>query len=198
MEIDKNKTALIMLDFENDMLDEQGRLAGFGIAAHAKARNIITNARKLLEKARSEGIKVIYAKVEYSEGYPEIRNSKAPVQLGLPQTGALVKDSYGAEICNELKPLPGEIVISKSRINPFTNPEFEKQLTGIENLILAGVATNFVVESTARTAADLDYNVIVAEDCCASMNQEMHAFSVNYILPNLGSVVSSEEIYSAL
>lgn len=198
MKIDKNKTALLILDFVNDLLSEEGRLASFGIAAHAKQRNVISNTKKLLEKARSEGLKVIYSKVEYREGYPEIRNSKAPIQLGLPQTGALVKGSYGSEICNELKPLPGEVVISKSRINPFTNSEFEKQLEGIETIILAGVATNFVVESLARTASDLDYNVIIAEDCCASMNQEMHDFSINCILPNLGSVVSSEEIYSAL
>jgi nicotinamidase-related amidase len=54
------------------------------------------------------------------------------------------------------------------------------------------------VEATARTAADLDYEVIVVEDCCASMNQEMHDFSIKAILPNMAKVISSEEFLRIL
>jgi len=192
--MDKNKTALLLLDLENDILDEEGKLAAFGIAAHAKQNKVIANTKKLLEKARAEGVKVIYVKVEYSEDYKEIATSKAPIQLGIPQTNALIKETEGTKINQELTPLPEEVVISKSRISPFTSPEFEKSLEGIETLILTGVATNFVIEATARTASDLDYEVIIPRDCCASMNQDMHDFSINNILPNLGKVTSSEEI----
>lgn len=71
-------------------------------------------------------------------------------------------------------------------------------MKGVDTLILTGVATNFVVEATTRTAADKDYRVIIAEDCCASMNKEMHEFTINNILPNLAIISNSKEICSSL
>ncbi len=198
MKINKNKTALLIMDYQNDLVHEKGKIASFGIAKHAKEQNSIENIKKLLDKARSSRIKVIFIKVEYEEGYPELTNAKAPKYVITPEYNAVIKGTWGAEIYETLKPLEGERVFSKSRTNPFTNPNFGKELQGLETLILAGVATNFVVEATARTAADLDYNIIIAEDCCASMNKEMHEFSIKNILLNLGIISNSKEICNAL
>lgn len=192
--MEKDKTALLVMDFENDMIDEKGKVAAFGMAAHARKQNAVENTAKLLNKARDAGIKVIFVKVGYSKDYREIISSKEPVQQMTPQTGAMIWDTWGTEFPEQLKPEASELVIKKSRISPFSNPQFEENLKGIETLILTGVATNFVVESTARTAADLDYEVIVIEDCCASLNQEMHDFSIKNILPNIAKVISSKEL----
>jgi nicotinamidase-related amidase len=70
--------------------------------------------------------------------------------------------------------------------------------SNIDTLILTGVATNYVVEATARHASDDDYRLIILEDCCSSMNQEMHDFSMKNILTNLGEISNSDEIVAKL
>jgi nicotinamidase-related amidase len=65
-------------------------------------------------------------------------------------------------------------------------------------LLLTGVATNFVVEGTAREASDRGYNVVVVGDCCASMNQEAHDAALSVALPFLSTISSSDEVIAAL
>lgn len=61
-----------------------------------------------------------------------------------------------------------------------------------------GFTTNYVVEATARHASDDDYKLIILDDCCSSMNQEVHDFSMQSILPNLGPISTSDEIVGML
>lgn len=68
----------------------------------------------------------------------------------------------------------------------------------VTDLILTGVATNFVVEGTARQAADLGYRVLIARDCCASASVEHQNFTLDHILPFLATVTTSPEIIAAL
>ncbi|MFH1308254.1 MAG: cysteine hydrolase [archaeon] len=198
MEVNKENTALLVLDMQNDMIHEKGKVAGMGIMEHAKKQNAIQNTKKLLEKARSLGVKVVFVKVEYTEGYPEVESSFEPLQKMTPQFKAMLKGTWGAEIHEELKPLDNEPVISKSRISPYTNPDFEKQIQGIQTLLLTGVATNWVVEAVARRAADENHQVIVVEDCCASMSQELHDFVIKNIFPNICIISNSDEIISSM
>ena len=192
----KEKSVFVVIDIIKDLVNADGKLAAMGIASHAVSQNLITNTKYFLDYARSNGIKVIHVKVNYEKGYPEIKNSKMPMYQGMEQMNVLIKGDPGAEIVDELKPLDGEAVLIKSRINPFTNHEFHKVLieNKIDTIILAGVATNFAVEEAARTAAQADYRVIVLKDCCASMNKEMHDFAINVILPNFATVTSSKEL----
>ena len=67
----------------------------------------------------------------------------------------------------------------------------------IGTVLLAGVATNFVVEGTAREACDRGYNVVVG-DCCASVNQEAHDAALTVALPFLSTISSLEEVVAAL
>ena len=78
-----------------------------------------------------------------------------------------------------------DIVHEKGKFAAWGLAAHVKEQKALETLLLAGVATNFVVEECARTAAAKDYEVIVLEDCCASMNQMMHDFPIKNILPNL-------------
>ena len=62
---------------------------------------------------------------------------------------------------------------------------------------LAGVATNFVVESTARYAADADYRVIILEDCCAAFSDEAHACAIAS-LDTLVEISTSEDFLASI
>lgn len=194
MKYNTSTTALLVMDFQNDIVHEKGKFAAWGLAAHVQEQKALENTAAMLAKARKAGVKVIYIKVEHAPGYPEIKNSKIGMYQGMKQAQALVEGSWGAQIHEAVKPQAGETILVKRRINPFTIPALETELRGKETLLLAGVATNFVVEECARTAAAKDYEVIVLEDCCASMNQVMHEFPIKNILPNLVKVMNSKQL----
>lgn len=186
------KEALLLIDFVNDIVHEKGKVAKFGTPAHVVKQHAIANTKAVLDDARKKGIKVIFIRVCFAPGYPELANTKAPFYLAQKENNWLVKDTWGTEFHEELQPIDDEIVLEKHRINPFTNPQLEKELTGIGKIIVTGVSTNLAIEETVRTAAAKDFSVVVLEDCCAGNNQEMHDFSVKHILPKFAQVISSK------
>jgi len=194
MKFDQTTTVLMVMDFMNDIVHPKGKFAPWGIPAHVQKQNAIANTKNLLQKARKARIKVIHITVSYEKGYASLKNIKTSLHKSLQEAGALLRGEWGAEIYEELRPITDEVVLNKTRTNPFTIPELEEELNGKVNVLLAGVATNFVVEECARTAAAKDFNVVVIEDCCASMSQEIHDFPIKNILPHLTTVMKSKEV----
>jgi nicotinamidase-related amidase len=60
--------------------------------------------------------------------------------------------------------------------------------------VLGGISTNMGVESTARSAAEHGYELVIAEDLCSAVNADLHAFSFKHILPRLARITDSEGI----
>ena len=199
-EIDKNKTALLIMDVQNDIVHAEGKYKDFGSPAHAKERNIFEHIKKVLDKARQVGLKVVHVKFGMRDFEAEVKNNHTPILEAVSNLKACDLNSWGGEIYDLLKPVEGEAVVEKNRINSFHGTNLKQILdeADIDTLILAGVATNYVVEATARHASDDDYKLIVLEDCCSSMNQEMHNFSIQNILSNLGEIKTADEMVAML
>lgn len=91
---------------------------------------------------------------------------------------------------------PGDIVVLKHHWGAFTGTDLDLQLRrrGIRTIVLAGIATNFGVESTARAAWELSYDVVVVEDACTSRSAALHAFAIAHILPQIARVVTAAQI----
>lgn len=64
----------------------------------------------------------------------------------------------------------------------------------MRTVVIAGISTNMGVESTARVAWELSYDVVIVEDACASRSTELHAFAIEKIFPLFSRVVASEDI----
>ena len=88
----------------------------------------------------------------------------------------------------------------KVRFDAFVGTNLDLLLRGnkIDTILLGGVATNFGVESTARTARELNYNVVVLTDCCLNVAQEQHEFTVKHILPRFARIMTSEQALGLL
>ena len=73
--------------------------------------------------------------------------------------------------------------MTKRGISAFANSDLDAVLrsANIQHLVLAGVATRFVVEGTARDAFEFGYRFTVLEDCCASSSSEMHEAAINFM-----------------
>ena len=79
-----------------------------------------------------------------------------------------------------------------------TNLDQVLRRKGVKTVIMAGIATNMGVESTARSAQARGFDLVFAEDAMSTMSEAMHRFAVENIFPVMGRVRSSSEITAAL
>ncbi|MBN0588536.1 hydrolase, partial [Pseudomonas aeruginosa] len=93
-----------------------------------------------------------------------------------------------------------DIEVTKRQWGAFYGTDLELQLRrrGIDTIILCGISTNIGVESTARNAWELGFNLVIAEDACSAASAEQHQGSMTHIFPRIGRVRSTEEILTAL
>jgi len=197
-QLDRAKTALLVMDFQNDIVDPKGVLGSQGIAAQVHESNAIENTAKALSAAREKRMLIVHVGVAFRPGHPEI-GPGAPLFQGIKDGNALLEGSWGADFHPDVKPADGELVVLKRGVSALAgtdlNPLFRNK--AITHLVLTGIATNFVIEGTARDAVDAGYQVTILTDCCASFNAEMHTFSLQ-ILSQLGAAGPVAEFVLAL
>ncbi len=72
------------------------------------------------------------------------------------------------------------------------------RLAGVDTVVLAGIATDVAVESTARAACDLGYRTIVVSDACTADSDESHARSLDVLQKWFGETSTADEVLTAL
>jgi len=196
--LEKPKTALLVMDFQNDIVDPEGSFGRQGMAAQVAEKKAIENTARAMTAARSKGVPVIHVAVAFRPGHPEI-NQAVPLFAGIKKANALVEGSWGADFHPGVAPAAGELTVIKRGVSALAGTDLNQIFRGrsISIVVLAGIATNFVVEGTARDAADNGYQVIVLKDCCASFTNEMHNFSLS-LLPQLATLATADEFAAAL
>jgi nicotinamidase-related amidase len=190
LNLDRAKTAILSMDMQK---------APVRRSAMFRERNVGQAAKFVLEAARKVDILVVHVVIDYQPAFFSSRN-KFLQKIRIPILSAPGVDvAELLEIVDEVKPVGDEPVIGKPRMNPFYGTALESMLRSrdINTLVLMGVATEFVVETAARYAADLDYRVIVLEDCCASFSDEAHRASL-HIMEHLATVAASADFLESI
>jgi biuret amidohydrolase len=193
---DRSRTALILCD--NDVVHPDGKFSAWGLPAEVARRNVIPTTKRLLAAARRARMPVIHVTGVTRPGLAgSPRNADA--WRALAALGALLEGTWGAQLHDELKPEAGEIVVVKRRVSAFYHSDLQLAIAdvGASTLILCGVATNFVIEGTARDAADAGFVVIIAEDCCSSSSEDVHRASLA-ALGMLTTITSAADIEAFL
>jgi len=115
------------------------------------------------------------------------------------RAAAFVEGTPGAEIVPELRPAEGEHFIKKRTLSPFASTDLLWWLNkrGVDTLALAGVVTHYAVLSTAISAYDMGFNVVVLRDCCMSGDIETHDMALGVLTP-LATIMDSQEILRSL
>lgn len=193
--IQPQKTALLMFHYQNDSVHTDGKLAHWGMAAMVHEQGLLEHSRALLDWVRTEGLMVLYFVYAFKEDFSDLP-ANSPLYGGLKESGGLVKGTWGAEIHEAVRPREGERVIAKPRISAFAGTGLDEFLRagGVDTLILAGLTTNWVIESTARQAMDLGYRLVVVEDCMASFNRTLHDFAIQHVYPQISTVVRVSDL----
>jgi ureidoacrylate peracid hydrolase len=170
------ETALIVVDMQNAYASPGGYIdiQGFDVSG---AKIVIERIVRIIAAARTMGIQVIYfqngwdaAKTE--AGGPESPNWWKSNALKLMRAepeldGKLItRGTWDYELVPEMRPQPGDIVLSKPRYSGFYGTPLDQILRArrIRNLVFVGIATNVCVESTLRDAYFLEYFPILIHD----------------------------------
>jgi nicotinamidase-related amidase len=175
-------SALLVMDVQNGIVDRLGNGAGPLLAAVGTA----TGA------ARASGVTVVYVRVAFRPGSPEIspRNRTFSAVAG---TGGLGEDDPATQIHPDVAPQPGDLVVTKKRVSAFVGSDLDVVLRSLEvgSLVLTGISTSGVVLSTVRQAADLDFGLAVLEDGCADPDPEVHRVLLDKVFPRQATVLTA-------
>jgi len=194
LEIDPARAALLLLDYQNYNVHPEGYWARAVPGSAERAAPAVARTAEVLAAARRTTITVIHVQNAWREGHPDV-NPYTPWQADAKAAGRSTEGTWGIEFVEALAPLEGELVVRKRAVSGFAGTELERLLRvhDISTLVIAGIVTNFAAEGTARDASDRGYRVIVLADCCESVTDEMHQFSITQILPAMAEVVDGAD-----
>src|SRR5262245_21317998 len=164
--LDPARSALVLVD----LMD---RIVALPLEPR-KGTEVLATAEELAAAFRSAGALVVLIRVE--------RPSVAEQPPGSGLVTGLLRD--------------GDLEVVKRTIGGFQGTGLDERLRerGITTLVFGGIATNLGVESTARAAADLGYDLVFAEDAMAAFTTAEHEASVRLDFPRLGSVVTAAQV----
>jgi len=187
LELNAAKTALVIIDLQEGILPFAG-------GPHT-ASDVVACAARLAEKFRAHHAPVVMVRVGWSNDFAEAL--KQPVDAPIPAQ-ALPQNWWHYPVA--LGKRDSDLEVTKRQWGAFYGTDLELQLRrrGIETIVLCGISTNIGVESTARNAWELGFNLLVVEDACSAASAEQHQSSMTHIFPRIGRVRSTEEVLAAL
>jgi nicotinamidase-related amidase len=197
---DPKRTAVILIEYQNDFTSEGGALHG-AVRDVMERTGMLENTRRLVEAARGAGATIVHAPISYVSGYGELALHPYGILKGVVDAGAFVKGEWGAEIVDVLAPHEGDVVLEGKRgLDSFatTNLEFILRGRGITTIALGGFLTNCCVESTMRTGYEKGYHVITLSDCVAGASVEEHQNAIKFNYPMFSEVMASRDFAEQL
>ena len=175
--LDPRSTALVLIDLQNGILGRK--------LEPLSADELLEAGKALARRFRAEGAPVVLVN---AAPVTEDKPRAVDEPFGLPKTlpAGFVDLAPGlAE--------PGDLKITKSTWGAFSVPELDRELRrrGVRTIVLGGVATQFGVESTARQAWELGYELVIVTDATTSIAIEAHDNSMRRIFPRIARVTDS-------
>jgi nicotinamidase-related amidase len=194
--LDPSRTAVIAVHLQNDIAGN-GAFAPF-FRAEVERAGVIPAVARVLDAARAEGATVVYTRVAWQPGYPDLV-ANSPLLSMVVQQNCLVDGTPGAAIVDELAPQAGDLVVTHQRPGGFYASPLDVLLrgAGVDTAVFVGVATNVSVEGMARGASDRGYRTIVVSDACSAATEAAHAASLES-LGLLAEITTADELVAAL
>ena len=174
------KTALLVVDLQKGIV---------GLPTVHPIDGVIRNSVALLEAFRARKLPVVLINVD---GVPPGRAEQSRAPRDFP--------AGWADLIPELNRQPADHAVTKRTRGAFTNTDLEKYLrdNGVTQVVITGVATGAGVESTARHAHELGFNVALAIDAMTDMDADIHHNSVTRIFPKISETGTTREIIDLL
>lgn len=210
--LDKNRTALIVVDMQNSFCKKGGMMDYWGKLNQTMSKSVIETDRKIIEACRSNGIGIVYLQMTYGLDSDSGLGPESPFywkEKGLaaerrnPELAGkfLVEGTWDWDVIDELKPHAGDMTVKKSRYSGFVRTELDDTLKkgNIKYLVFIGLFTNVCVESTLRDAFFHDYFPLLVSDACGNIGpdyiQDATVWNVQSIF---GWVTTTDDLIKSL
>ncbi|MGC5616921.1 cysteine hydrolase family protein [Georgenia sp. Z1491] len=209
--IDLARTAVVVVDMQNDFLHPRGWLGSIGVDV-APARAAIEPLRQLLPELRGAGVPVVWLgwgnrpdRANLPPGVLHVydadgRGGGIGERAGL-SPAVLTEDSWGAEVVDELTVEPGDLRVSKYRMTGFVDTPLDSILRRlrVDTLLLAGVNVDQCVLATLTDAAALGYDVVLVEGASATTSPDFcRAATLYNVRQCFGFTTTPAELSAAL
>jgi len=216
--IDTAKTAVLVVDMQNDFGAIGGMCERAGIDISVIQRAVGPTAR-VLDEARKAGLPVVYLKMGFradlsdagpADGPNRLKHRRFDVGKVVPapdgtESRVLIRDTWNTDILPELTPQDDDVVLYKNRFSGFYDTELDDTLKqrGIKYLLVTGCTTSVCVESTIRDAMFRDYSCILLADCTGEpigrrLQRSNYEASLLLIETLFGWVCGSADVINAL
>ena len=212
--LDPRKTALLVIDVQRYFVSPDypfaqafeklvpGTTAGYFERINS---TVLPNIKRLQECFRSQQLPIVYTATGTCTGDGTDLPGwlKDFDQLGIAVLGARIwppVNDPSWQIDETVTPLPGELVLSKTSSGPLNSTKLDQTLhnMGIDSLVVTGLTTDVCVTQTARETADRGFHVIVVEDACTTLSEEMHRGALLCFQIAFGRVRKTNEVVSLL
>ena len=183
--MDPKKTAVVLIEYQNDFTSEGGSLHG-AVKPVMDSSGMLANTLETVKKARELGVTIVHAPISFTDDYHELSAQPYGILKGVVDSKSFRQGSWGAAIVDALAPAAGDIVIEGKRgLCSFasTNLDFILRSREITDIALGGFLTNCCVESTMRTGYEKGYQVVTLTDCTAALSEEEQRLAVEKNYP---------------
>ncbi|KJV36103.1 isochorismatase family protein [Luteibacter yeojuensis] len=178
-QLDAN-AALIVIDLQQGIIS---------LPVASPAGPVVEKAAAIARAFRQSGRHVVLVNVD--AGAPGRTDG------GVPQ---VPQDAAFKAFAPELGQAPTDYVVTKKRWGAFQTTDLDAHLRGlnVEQVVILGIATSIGVESTARYASELGYNVVLVTDAMADLKADAHENSIKNIFPRLGETTTAEALLAKI
>ncbi|MFC5452582.1 isochorismatase family cysteine hydrolase [Paenibacillus aestuarii] len=199
---DQTTTGLLLVDFYNDFLAEEGKLYP-RTKEVSESVNLLKHLKAIVDEARKSGIRVFYVPHHRSEPddydnwlYPN------PNQIKSQKSQPFAKGTWGGEFHPDFQPQKGDVIAKEHwGSSGFANTDLDHQLKmhGVQKIIIIGMIANTCIEATARYGSELGYHVTLVKDATSAFSKEaMHAAHEINGPTYAHAIVTTEELLAAL
>lgn len=197
--LEATNTALILIEYQNEWVSDQGSLRNKLIKDHQQFTDAIVYSKDILAMSRQRGLYVIHVTLKPDNNYNVFGKAPFGMRHVIPQRQTWL--GFQGEIHPDFAPCEGEHVITE-RIgaSAFSGSNLDQYLRNnhINNLLLIGFATHVCVESTLRAAHDLGYNTFVITQATGSFTEEQKQFFSQHIVQHFGQELSVPDFYDEI
>jgi ureidoacrylate peracid hydrolase len=212
IEFDLARSALIVVDMQNDFCHPEGWVGQKGLGVKA-ARKPIPVIAGLLPAWRASGAPVLWlnwgirADARNLSPTVHFKGKRSAEGVGYAERSpidhgpSLVQGEWGARVIDELQVAPEDITVHKHRLSGFWDNELDSVLRqqGVSTLFFAGINTDRCVFSTLTDAAFLGYDCVLLEDACGTSSPAYVTRGIHFLVEQLhGFVATSHALTTAL
>jgi nicotinamidase-related amidase len=198
--MDLQRTALILIGYQNDYFAQDGILRGV-IEEADRTHSILENTLALVDALKDTPVTMIETPIIFTEDYGELVNPVGILKT-IVDVQAFKQGTPGAETVEHLAPYADRIltVPGKRGLNAFSNTELNNVLrqNNIEHVILCGAVTSICIDSTGRAAHERDYRVTVVADGTASRTPFEQSFYCESVFPLYAEVCTFKDLLNQL